>query len=327
MLRSRFPMNASMQIFTPRFHRRAWTRGAGFAPALLAVLMRSGSARAGCSVCACGDPTFFINDARLLSSRQVLISVDYFNARNESAPHVHPGHSGSAAPGELESRVENDVRFTAQYGLFDRVMLTASLPYVFKQQSFNGETSSVEGIGDLDLTAVALVGRMAGERLALQATGGVRVPTGDSELQDENGSIDPHLQPGSGAWSGTGGVQATWAGSVPLFAGATYQWNQANAQGFQFGDVLRFNFGAQRTVAGSVDAIVEANGRWADYDTHDGFSDPNSGGTVVFFSPGLRWRIAPVVHLRAQVQFPVVEDLYGIQDEKAAARVALVWMP
>ncbi len=295
------------------------------ATATLSALLHAGPARAGCSNCPCGDATFFINDARLLAMHRVLVSVDYLNMSNESAPHVHPGQAATTVA--MVSRVENDVRFTAQYGLAQRVTFMASLPYVFKEQTLEGVTGSVEGIGDLDVTAVAMLAEVWAARLALHATADIRAPTGDSQVPDELGAIDPHLQPGTGAWSAIGGLQATLAAGVPLFAGASYQWNDTNAQEFQFGDVFRFNFGAQRTVTGPVDAIGEINGRWADYDTHEGVSDPNSGGTVVYFSPGLRWRIAPVVHLRGQIQLPVFEDLYGIQDEKAAARVALVWMP
>ena len=307
--------------FLPHFFDRSTT----VATATLVTLLRWGPAWAGCSSCPCGDATFFINDARLLAFHRVLVSVDYLNTSNESAPHVHPGQTATTV--ELESRVENDVRFTAQYGLAKRVTFLASLPYVFKEQALEGATSSVQGIGDLDLTAVALLANGWAARLAFQATANLRAPTGDYQVPDEFGLIDPHLQPGTGAWSTIGGLQVTLAGAVPLFAGASYQWNDTNPEEFHFGDVFRFNLGAQRTVTGPVDAIGEINGRWADYDTHEGISDPNSGGTVAYFSPGLRWRIAPVVHLRGQVQFPVFEDLYGIQDEKVAARVALVWLP
>lgn len=315
------PFAGSAMRFLPLF----FGRNTMVATATLATLMHGGPAPAGCSSCPCGDATFFINDARLLAFHRVLVSVDYLNTSNESAPHVHPGQTATTV--EMVSRAENDVRFTAQYGLAQRVTFMASLPYVFKEQTLEGVTGSVQGIGDLDLTAVAMLAEAWAERLAFHATADVRVPTGDSQVPDEFGLIDPHLQPGTGAWSAIGGLQATLAGDVPLFAGASYQWNDTNAQEFHFGDVFRFNFGAQRTVTGPVDAIGEINGRWADYDTHEGIPDPNSGGTVVYFSPGLRWRIAPVVQLRGQVQFPVVEDLYGLQDEKAAARVALVWMP
>jgi Putative MetA-pathway of phenol degradation len=308
-----------------RLLQHFFDRNTAVAAATLAALLHGGPAGAGCSSCPCGDATFLINDARLLALHRVLMSVDYLNTSNESAPHVHPGQAATTV--ETVARVENDVRFTAQYGLAPRVTFMASLPYVFKQQTLEGVTGSVQGVGDLDLTAVALLAEAWAARLAFHATADVRAPTGDSQLPDELGGIDPHLQPGTGAWSAIGGLQATLDGAVPLFVGASYQWNDTNAQEFHFGDVFRFNFGAQRTVTGPVDAIGEINGRWADTDTHEGVSDPNSGGTVVYFSPGLRWRIAPVVHLRGQVQFPVLEDLYGVQDEKAAARVALVWLP
>ena len=47
------------------------------------------------------------------------------------------------------------------------------------------------------------------------------------------------------------------------------------------------------------------------------------GGTVVYLSPGARWQTGLGLDLEGAVQIPVVESLYGVQDEHATARVAL----
>jgi len=51
----------------------------------------------------------------------------------------------------------------------------------------------------------------------------------------------------------------------------------------------------------------------------------NSGGTVVYFSPGLRWRMVGGLDLRVQVQIPLIEQLKGEQDEEVNFRSGVVW--
>jgi hypothetical protein len=53
--------------------------------------------------------------------------------------------------------------------------------------------------------------------------------------------------------------------------------------------------------------------------------DLGSGGTVVYFSPGLRLRLGGALSLRGQVQIPALENLHGVQDEKVNVRTGLVW--
>jgi hypothetical protein len=65
------------------------------------------------------------------------------------------------------------------------------------------------------------------------------------------------------------------------------------------------------------------NGRSAGRDlTEDGTYDENTGGTVLYLAPGARWRWQGV-GLEAGVQIPVLESLYGIQDEHTTARLAV----
>ena len=63
-----------------------------------------------------------------------------------------------------------------------------------------------------------------------------------------------------------------------------------------------------------VDAVLELNGEWQAKQTISGEEDPNSGGNVVFLSPGVRiasnrWSGFVTVGL------PIVNDLIGLQSE------------
>jgi hypothetical protein len=297
-----------------------------------------------CSVCRCGDQSFFINNARQLSSGRFLFTVEYFNTSKTAGVHHHEDHPDEGHSHEglakffspwgiqhgeegLESQVQNSMQLTLNYGLSSRFMLMASVPYTFNRITIEAEEATADGLGDPEITAIANVLQLANGAWQLQGIAGIRAPLGKSDQKNAAGEIlEQHLQTGSGAWAGTFGVQLLHAaGSVPLFFSASYQANGTNDQDFTYGNVFRFNAAAQKAIATSFDLIAEINGRTADYDDAGGETDPNSGGTVVYFSPGLRLRLGGALSLRGQVQIPVVENLHGIQDEKVNVRTGLVW--
>ena len=64
-----------------------------------------------------------------------------------------------------------------------------------------------------------------------------------------------------------------------------------------------------------IDAVLELNGEWQAKQTISGTTDPNSGGNVVFLSPGMRiasnrWSGFVTVGL------PIINDLNGLQSEQ-----------
>jgi hypothetical protein len=62
----------------------------------------------------------------------------------------------------------------------------------------------------------------------------------------------------------------------------------------------------------ALDAFLEVNGEWHDKQRTAGVIDPNSGGTTVYLSPGLRLTVENWSSY-VLVGVPVVNDLNGIQ--------------
>jgi hypothetical protein len=63
-----------------------------------------------------------------------------------------------------------------------------------------------------------------------------------------------------------------------------------------------------------IDAVLELNGEWQAKQTISDETDPNSGGNVVYLSPGMRiasnrWSAF------ATVGIPIINDLNGLQSE------------
>ena len=307
--------------------------GAGVA---FALAFQIGTAAA-CSICKSGEQFFFINNARSLKSGQLIFSLEHFNTRKSSgsSDHHEMGLAKFASPfgvrhGDegLESQIQNSVLVSLVYGLSNRLMLMATVPYAFNRLSSMGESETANGLGDPEVMVLAHFGTLANGAITLQALAGTRAPVGQSDIKNESGQlVEQHLQCGTGAWSATFGFQASHlSGSVPLFIGVTYQINGTNNDhDFRYGNVLRYNLAVQKALVSAIDLIGEINGRSAAYDKEGSEQDPHSGGTVVYFSPGLRWRWFSALHLRTQVQIPIVEDLNGEQEEKINFRSGLVW--
>jgi len=72
-----------------------------------------------------------------------------------------------------------------------------------------------------------------------------------------------------------------------------------------------------------VRLLVQLNGRTAERDRIEADTEgANTGGTVVYASPGLRWQTGFGIDVEGAVQIPMIESLYGIQDEHVTARIA-----
>lgn len=306
--------------------------------AAMMILLFAYQSTSACSVCRCGDQSFFLNNARQISSGRLLFALEHFNTRkNALMEHGHEeGHSTLLKLGTpariyhgavAEAQAQNIMQLNVKYGLTNGLMLMAAVPYTFNRITAEGEAETASGLGDPEVMAIARLREFAHGAWVLQGLAGARLPLGASDQTDEAGArLEQHLQTGSGAWAGTFGLQLLRnSGSVPLFFGVSYQANGTNDDDFAYGNVFRFNVAAQKLLNGAFDLIAEVNGRTADYDQEGAVTDDNSGGTVLYFSPGVRLRFGAAFSLRTQVQIPFVEKLHGEQNEKINVRTGLVW--
>jgi hypothetical protein len=174
-----------------------------------------------CSVCRCGDQSFFLNNARLLESGRFLFAVEHFNTRKSAIAEAHHdelehglGLAKLFSPfgiqhGEAtESQVQNSLQLTLKYGLSSRFALMVSVPYTFNRISADGNAETADGLGDPEIMAMAHLLSFANNAWALQAVAGARVPLGNADQTGETGArLEQHLQTGTGAWAGIFGAQ------------------------------------------------------------------------------------------------------------------------
>ena len=299
-------------------------RLAGLALMVLALVVSSGVALA-CSQCECGSPTppgYLLDTAY----QRFSYGLEDRYLSKENALAEQPGH---------EEQWEHRISGLLYYRPSERIGMQLRVPYVIKtnEESVTGESpvrNHADGFGDVAVRARLEVARFVGttsppRTLALIAD--ATAPTGSNTLKDDSGErLEAHLQPGTGAWTGTGGAAFDIArlGSA-LSASVLYRVNGTSSYGYHYGNTLLLNAGYARTLSHSWEAALELNARSAKRDVmENGSDDPNSGGSLLYVAPSVRYIMGGAASLQFLVQVPVAQDLYGDQTEHATARLGFV---
>ena len=307
---------------TPARTERALRRWRVIATSLLVSGAGFAGRAQGCSQCICGTPF----PATVVGGVVPMQFTYGFEERYLSKT------SGlDEGPGQEEER-EHRVAGFALWRPWNRLALVGRLPYNVKQitQHLPGLGTSDQrssGVGDAELLALAGVGRTAGRHpMTLGIVLGGTIPTGSYEARGANGErLDIHLQPGTGAWSGTAGLHLATSRSTGAWeASLLGRTNGTSTHGYRYGNVLLYNAGFISSAWRGVRLLAQVNGRSAERDRlEDGTVGENTGGMVTYAAPGLRWQSGTGLMVEGSVQVPMGQRLYGDQTEHATGRVTL----
>jgi len=276
-----------------------------------------------CSICRCGDPTFNSLGSDVYSEAQFRIAFD-FDRFNKSQLTVEDGRVGNDA--EIEYRYTA----TVSYGFGDRFLLVARVPLSHRDLTttfLDGESEEVSTTGLSDPEFYGLVrlwssrfGDGIGKRSTVSAIFGVKTPWGENDVQQDGERVDEHAQPGTGSTDLFGGFSGYYLldERSTIFGSVQYRGTGRNDFGYKYGDSTIATLAYERKLTDPLDAVLEFDFRHAQRDQVDseGVVDPNTGGTVLYIAPRLLSAVGQHVALRAAVQIPIVENLYGVQDEK-----------
>ncbi len=223
------------------------------------------------------------------------------------------------------------------YGLSDKLDVGLRIPWVLRDNIREGEIEDGEaeahahgdaqGIGDLVVLANYQVYSHGGYDWALQ--GGVKTPTGETDESDRNERLDTEFQPGSGSWDFLiGGAVGTAFGSIGVHANVLYNATSEGSQDTEIGDALQYNLALVFNPGTSHDhdghehaslldelrweLMLELNGEQRWRDRVHGNKEVNSGGNVIYLSPGLRVSIAKLSAF-VTLGYPVLDDPNGWQ--------------
>lgn len=210
------------------------------------------------------------------------------------------------------------------YGATPDLALFAIFPYIFRNVELTDPSSGKRidkndsGIGDLTLigryTIYAKDYPSGTARFAPLA--GIKLPTGDDDLEPiTTESVDLQF----------GGVSTiTWDfGRHEIDADIIYRVN-TEAKDFEKGDDLFYDLAYEFRVypwslpdVGAPNflyLVTEANGIFSQKSELSGKTIDNSGGNILFLSPGIQFATKRYI-LEASIQLPVIQDLNGNQVE------------
>ncbi len=296
--------------------------------AWLAVFLTVGllASRAGnsmaCSQCMCGTPF----PADVLGG---VVPTRFTYGLEER--YLSKENALDEAPG-VEQEREHRVAGFALWRPMNRLALLGRLPYNFKEVTTTPEggapgTQRTNGIGDAEVLVLAGLSATSGRMpTAVGIVLGITAPTGSNDKKDAAGDrLDAHLQPGAGAWSGTAGVNLALVGSVGVWdASLLGRVSGTSPHGYRYGSVLLYNAGFTSRAWKNLQILAQVNGRSAKRDQlEDGTIGTNTGGTVTYASPGLRWNTGVGLTLEGAVQVPIQQSLYGDQAEHTTGRLTV----
>ena len=214
---------------------------------------------------------------------------------------------------------------TLVFGATPRLSVFTTAPILVRQELESGGSEERDSaLGDLRLLTRYMLfiddyAPLSTRRVALLA--GVKLPTGADRFGSP--TFDPTL-----------GLVATWTANrheLDLDALATLGTKR---HGFEAGDRFRYDvayryrlwparFGGRLL---QLNGLVELNGTWVDRAHEHGRRVQNSGGNVLFVSPGLQ--LAAVRWIaELSLQIPLVQSLHGDQIETDFVAVVSVRVP
>ena len=230
-------------------------------------------------------------------------------------------------PSSLDREIETLVApQTLVYGITPRLTAFATLPLLARRrlELESASERTTPAIGDL-----TLLGRytlladdyapLSTRRLA--AIAGVELPTGAERFGTP--SYDPIL-----------GAVGTWAANRHeldvdfLYTVGTRRRDFEAANRLRYDVAYRYRLWPRRFGRGlrQVGAVLELNGRWAAHTRRDGSRVRDSGGQVLFLSPGLQYVTSRLI-VEASLQLPVSQSLNGDQVETDFVGVLSVRVP
>jgi hypothetical protein len=319
-----------------------------------------GSARA-CSVCLAGDPIFSEHGTSGQQVGDFSAYFEFSGWKKKSGPlpgehddgeeEHHEEGGGGGGLGEAEEHhdegaghherpVEKNkgrrLDLYLSWTPLDRLSVTLDVPFGFNDitEKEEGESLSIshDGLGDISLATSYVLWR---NRDILPSTwiegrAFIKFPTGQSK-QKTKGFRDKHIQTGTGSWDygfGMAGVHKfTWAS---VYASLFGRLNTEGSLDYEYGDVILANLATMvplghATGYSRLDPLTlgfELNFRWAAKDRFEGVRYDDSGGSLLYATPSLRFRLpwfeglnAPSV--RAAVQVPLTSRwLNGFQHEE-----------
>jgi hypothetical protein len=201
------------------------------------------------------------------------------------------------------------------YNLTPTTQVGVIAPFVTKDLASSGGDDSRSGFGDATAFVKQLIVQVdrRAETFRVAVKGTAKFPTGDDSeaLPLGSGSFDYGLSAVAG-W-----IKSRWG----LYAETIYVLNTSD-DGVDFGNRFAYNAALgfrllptlyTRYPQPQLNLYLELNGSVVGHTEVDGAENPNSGGSLLFLSPGLQYVGGRRWLIEASVQVPVFDEPNGTQ--------------
>lgn len=242
-----------------------------------------------------------------------------------SRTQVVVNRSGDDPSGVDRDRTSRTVVQILGYGVTPKLAIFGVLPYVSNELKITtgGQrvTRRATGFGDLTVFGRYTVHQkdQPGRTFRVAPFFGVKAPSGEDDETDALGRLPSSVQVGSGSWDPFVGVVVTHQ-TLRYQVDSQFSHRVNNeANNLDAGDVMRLDGSFQyrlrpRELTGGVPGflygVIEANLIHRDKNRVGGSTDPNSGGTTLFLTPGVQY-ITKRWIVEGAVQIPVSQNLNG----------------
>ncbi|HJV89020.1 MAG TPA: hypothetical protein VJ623_01835 [Holophagaceae bacterium] len=280
-----------------------------------------------CGVCGCATHTDWASQG-IWSGPGFRLSLrtDYFNQDQLRTGRSTVDRGSFALPADTELQTQTITRALTlglDWSPTDTWGFNLALPYIHRTHEtlakgdVEDSASRQVGLGDVRLMAryMGLRGdRSFGVLLGVKLATGRRDETFASGPQ-AGAAVDRGLQLGTGSTDLLVGLThfGEFNGPWSHFASAQLQVPLIHGEGFRPGNAFTGVLGLRRTGAGPVQPQVQLTVRTEQAESGTEADAPNSGATLVHFTPGIVAQLGARTSLSAFVQLPVYQNVRGLQ--------------
>ena len=275
-----------------------------------------------------------------------------FNSASDSTLLGLKNNAVDDAHGDVHS-VKSQVQPSvfAAYGVTDNLTLGIRLPYVQRTdvRSPNEAGDAVNnlgnagGFGGVSLFSQYRFFHTADNLNHLSVVAAIKTPSGASNVQTTQGTaFETHHQPSSDSWDPAVGFSFTRAmGKFSFDSSILYTVANRGTQNTDIGNIFDYNIALSYAFVGMarnnlfVDSnnapwtgVLELNGMRQDRQITAGLADPNSGGNIIYISPGIRYSGGKNWNTALSIGTPIVKNIHGYQtppDYRVTYRLVFVF--
>ena len=189
-----------------------------------------------CDICGCGLTARSFGILPQFSGNFIGLRAQYRSFDSE-----HPPLFASQLP-EYSSEYYYNAEIWGRWNPVKHLQLFYFIPYQRTIKLEEGHRNSYSGLGDISLMAnYILINTVETEekswKHALQAGGGIKIPTGRYDIPENDGSLIMNVQPGTGAFAiPINLIYTIRRDKIGLNTEGNYTFNLKNKNDFQFGD-------------------------------------------------------------------------------------------